>query len=274
MAYEHSDSIKHYMNDINAIDLVSKDEEVDLADRIKQGCQAARMKLIQANLRLVVKIAHDFKGLGLPLSDLIAEGNIGLMRAVEKFDPIKGAKFSSYAAWWIKQAMRRGLANQSRTIRIPVQSAGKINKIRNARILLKEKFNREATEEEIATHLDLNRRTVKSLNSVCGSTVSLQAKLQEGEEGEIQNLVADAKAKTSLEVMEEKEQLTYIKKFMDQLKDREKLVLELRFGLDSGRPQTLEKVSQAINRTRERVRQIQNQSLKKIRKIMINKGLA
>ncbi|MCM8525369.1 MAG: sigma-70 family RNA polymerase sigma factor [Lentisphaeraceae bacterium] len=141
-----SDAIRNYMYNISDISLVSKEEEVELADQIKRGCEKAREKLIVSNLRLVVKIAHDFKGLGLPLSDLISEGNIGLMRAVEKFDPAKGAKFSSYAAWWIKQSMRRGLANQSRTIRIPVQSAGKINKIRNARLELKEKLMREPTE--------------------------------------------------------------------------------------------------------------------------------
>ena len=271
--FEHSDSIKNYMGTINNIGLVTKAQEIELAAGIKKGSKKDRSTLIQANLRLVVKIAHDFKGLGLPLCDLIAEGNIGLIRAVEKFDPSKGAKFSSYASWWIKQSMRRCLANQSRTIRIPVQSAAKINKIRNTRIVLKEKLQRDVTDEEIAQYLSINKRTVRSLNAVCGATVSLQAKLQEGEEGEIQNLVADTESKTSLEIIENGERLTHLKKFMNDLKDREKLVLELRFGLDSGRPQTLETVSQAINRTRERVRQIQNQSLKKIRNIMKKKGL-
>ncbi|NCC66519.1 MAG: sigma-70 family RNA polymerase sigma factor [Spirochaetia bacterium] len=153
-----NDTMKVYMQDIGQISLVTKEEEVDLAAKIHgtdpKAHEEARATLIQANLRLVVKIAHDFKGLGLPLLDLISEGNIGLMRAGEKFDPAKGAKFSSYAAWWIKQSMRRALANQSRTIRIPVQSAGKINKIKSVRMKLTEELGREPTDAEIAEHLD------------------------------------------------------------------------------------------------------------------------
>ena len=268
-----SDAIRNYMYNISDISLVSKEEEVELADQIKAGCEKAREKLIVSNLRLVVKIAHDFKGLGLPLSDLISEGNIGLMRAVEKFDPAKGAKFSSYAAWWIKQSMRRGLANQSRTIRIPVQSAGKINKIRNARLELKEKLMREPTEAEIADYLDFSKRTVAGLSTVGGSTISLQAKLQDGEDGEIQDIVADKGSHTPSDIIGEAESISCMMKFMVLLTDREKLVLELRFGLLSGRPKTLEEVSQAIGRTRERVRQIQNQALKKLRDRMNEENL-
>jgi RNA polymerase primary sigma factor len=268
-----SDAIRNYMYNISDISLVTKEEEVELAAQIKVGCEKAREKLIVSNLRLVVKIAHDFKGLGLPLSDLISEGNIGLMRAVEKFDPAKGAKFSSYAAWWIKQSMRRGLANQSRTIRIPVQSAGKINKIRNARLELKEKLMREPTEAEIADYLDFSKRTVAGLSTVGGSTISLQAKLQDGEDGEIQDIVADKGSHTPSDIIGEAESISCMMKFMVLLTDREKLVLELRFGLLSGRPKTLEEVSQAIGRTRERVRQIQNQALKKLRDRMNEENL-
>ena len=260
-----SDAIRNYMHNISDISLVTKEEEVELADRIKSGCEKAREKLIVSNLRLVVKIAHDFKSLGLPLGDLISEGNIGLMRAVEKFDPTKGAKFSSYASWWIKQAMRRGLSNQSRTIRIPVQSAGKINKIRHARLELKEKLMRDPTEAEIADYLDFSKRTVAGLSAVGGSTISLQTKLQDGEAGEIQDIVADKDSQTPSDIIGEAESISSMMEFMILLTDREKLVLELRFGLLSGRPKTLEEVSQAIGRTRERVRQIQNQALKKLR---------
>ena len=161
-----NDTMKVYMSEIGQISLVTKNEEADLAEAIHNGDIAAheeaRATLIKANLRLVVKIAHDFKGLGLPLLDLISEGNIGLMRAVEKFDPAKGAKFSSYAAWWIKQSMRRALANQSRTIRIPVQSAGKINKIKTVRMKLTEMLGREPTDGEVAEHLDFSERTGRS----------------------------------------------------------------------------------------------------------------
>ena len=179
-----NDTMKVYMQDIGQISLVSKAEEVDLAAKIHGRDTGehdeARATLIQANLRLVVKIAHDFKGLGLPLLDLISEGNIGLMRAVEKFDPAKGAKFSSYAAWWIKQSMRRALANQSRTIRIPVQSAGKINKIKSVRMKLAEKLGREPTDAEIAANLDFSERTVAGLRLADLKTFSLHDPIQPG----------------------------------------------------------------------------------------------
>ena len=161
--------------------------------------------------------------------------------------------------------MRRGLANQSRTIRIPVQSAGKINKIRHARLELKEKLMRDPTEAEIADYLDFSKRTVAGLSVVGGSTISLQTKLQDGEAGEIQDIVADKDSQTPSDIIGEAESISCMMEFMILLTDREKLVLELRFGLLSGRPKTLEEVSQAIGRTRERVRQIQNQALKKLR---------
>ena len=267
------DAIRSYMHNIGAISLVTKEEEVVLAAKIKKGCPAAREKLITANLRLVVKIAHDFKGLGLPLADLISEGNIGLMRAVEKFDPAKGAKFSSYAAWWIKQSMRRGLANQSRTIRIPVQSAGKISKIRNARLVLKEKLGREVTDKEVADYLDFSKRTVTGLSAVGGSTISLQTKLQDGEDSEIQDVVPDKSSHTPSDLISEVESIDWMMKYTVYLTDRERLVLELRFGILSSKPKTLEEVSQAIGRTRERVRQIQNQALKKLRDWMNKESL-
>ena len=161
-----NDTMKVYMHDIGQISLVSKDQEVSLAAQIHgkdhDSHDEARATLIEANLRLVVKIAHDFKGLGLPLLDLISEGNIGLMRAVEKFDPSKGAKFSSYAAWWIKQSMRRALANQARVIRIPVQSAGKINKIKSVKMKLAEQLGREPTDDEIAEHLGFSEPSARS----------------------------------------------------------------------------------------------------------------
>ena len=179
-----NDTMKVYMQDIGKISLVSKDEEIDLAAKIHGSNEPdhdrARATLIKANLRLVVKIAHDFKGLGLPLLDLISEGNIGLMRAVEKFDPRKGAKFSSYAAWWIKQSMRRALANQSRTIRIPVQSAGKINKIKSMRLKLAEEYGREPTDAEIADRLDFSERTVAGLRLADLRTFSLHDPIPAG----------------------------------------------------------------------------------------------
>ena len=271
-----NDTMKVYMGEIGQISLVTKTEEAELADAIHCGSgelhDEARSTLIKANLRLVVKIAHDFKGLGLPLLDLISEGNIGLMRAVEKFDPIKGAKFSSYAAWWIKQSMRRALANQSRTIRIPVQSAGKINKIKSVRMKLTEELGREPTDSEIAEHLDFSERTVAGLRLADLRTFSLHDPIQQGEEGEFQDIIPDRRAMTPDQILGDVESVGRLLTLLDELEDRERLILKMRFGLDGYRARTLEEVSQAIGRTRERVRQIQNQALVKLRTLLADES--
>ncbi len=267
-----NDTMKVYMQDIGEIDLVTKKQEVELAAKIHgddvEEQEEGRSILIQANLRLVVKIAHDFKGLGFPLLDLISEGNIGLMRAVEKFDPSKGAKFSSYAAWWIKQSMRRALANQSRTIRIPVQSAGKINKIKAIRTRLTEELGREPTDGEIAKHLDFSERTIAGLKLADLRTFSLHDPIQQGEEGEFQDIIPDKSAMTPDRILGDVESIDRLLDLLTDLEDREKRILELRFGLDGKRPRTLEEVSQEIGRTRERVRQIQNQALIKLKDLL------
>lgn len=271
-----NDTMKVYMGEIGQISLVSKTEESDLAEQIHSGSgmlhDEARATLIKANLRLVVKIAHDFKGLGLPLLDLISEGNIGLMRAVEKFDPVKGAKFSSYAAWWIKQSMRRALANQSRTIRIPVQSAGKINKIKSVRMKLTEELGREPTDSEIAEHLDFSERTVAGLRLADLRTFSLHDPIQQGEEGEFQDIIPDRRAMTPDQILGDVESVGRLLTLLNELEDRERLILKMRFGLDGYRARTLEEVSQAIGRTRERVRQIQNQALVKLRMLLADES--
>ena len=263
-----NDTMRVYMQDIGRIPLVTPEDEVVLAEGIKHGDEEARRRLIRSNLRLVVKIAHDFKGLGLPLLDLISEGNIGLMKAVEKFDPTKGAKFSSYAAWWIKQAMRRALANQSRTIRIPVQSAGKINRIKNARAALTEKLGREPSDSEIADELDVSRRTVTGLRSAELRSVSLSDPLQAGEESRIEEIIADLTVPTPDEMLGRIESLERLRVLVEQLDDRECTILRLRFGLDGQPPRTLEEVSQLVGRTRERVRQIQNHALTKLKHLL------
>jgi RNA polymerase primary sigma factor len=264
-----NDTMKVYMHDIGQISLVSKDQEVSLAAQIHgrndDSHDEARATLIEANLRLVVKIAHDFKGLGLPLLDLISEGNIGLMRAVEKFDPAKGAKFSSYAAWWIKQSMRRALANQARVIRIPVQSAGKINKIKSVKMKLTEQLGREPTDDEIAENLGFSERTVTGLRLADLRTFSLHDPIQQGEDGEFQDIIPDSGSITPDRILGDEESVHRLLSLLSELDDRERLILQLRFGLDGKRPKTLEEVSQEIHRTRERVRQIQNQALNKLR---------
>ncbi len=271
-----NDTMKVYMTEIAQISLVSKKEEADLAEAIHgdnfDKHDEARATLIKANLRLVVKIAHDFKGLGLPLLDLISEGNIGLMRAVEKFDPAKGAKFSSYAAWWIKQSMRRALANQSRTIRIPVQSAGKITKIKSVRLKLTEELGREPTDAEIAEHLDFSERTVAGLRLADLRTFSLHDPIQQGEEGEFQDIIPDRHAMTPDQILGDVESVHRLMELLTRLDDRERTILEMRFGLSGGQPLTLEEVSQKIGRTRERVRQIQNQALSKLKVLLIDEA--
>ncbi len=275
-ATSKNDTMKVYMQDIGQISLVTKEQEVDLAAKIhgndEHAHEEARATLIQANLRLVVKIAHDFKGLGLPLLDLISEGNIGLMRAVEKFDPAKGAKFSSYAAWWIKQSMRRALANQSRTIRIPVQSAGKINKIKSVRMKLAEKLGREPTDAEIAEHLDFSERTVAGLRLADLRTFSLHDPIQQGEDGEFQDIIPDRGAMTPDRILGDVESVDRLISLLHDLDERERMILKMRFGLDGNRPRTLEEVSQEIGRTRERVRQIQNQALNKLRAMLADEA--
>ena len=271
-----NDTMKVYMHDIGQISLVSKDQEVSLAaqihDRDRDSHDEARATLIEANLRLVVKIAHDFKGLGLPLLDLISEGNIGLMRAVEKFDPSKGAKFSSYAAWWIKQSMRRALANQARVIRIPVQSAGKINKIKSVKMKLTEQLGREPTDDEIAANLGFSERTVTGLRLADLRTFSLHDPIQQGEDGEFQDIIPDQGAVTPDRILGDEESVHRLLSLLSELDDRERLILQLRFGLDGKRPKTLEEVSQEIRRTRERVRQIQNQALAKLRAMLADEA--
>jgi RNA polymerase primary sigma factor len=271
-----NDTMKVYMQDIGKISLVTKQEEIELAADIHGDCPEARERataiLIKANLRLVVKIAHDFKGLGLPLLDLISEGNIGLMRAVEKFDPQKGAKFSSYAAWWIKQSMRRALANQSRTIRIPVQSAGKINKIKSMRLKLAEEFGREPTDAEIAERLEFSKRTVSGLRLADLRTFSLHDPIQQGEDGEFQDIIPDLAAQTPERILGDMESVKRLKHLITGLDEREKKILRMRFGLDGEKPRTLEEVSQEIGRTRERVRQIQNQALQRLKQMLFDEA--
>ena len=270
----NNDTMKQYMRNIGEYQLVTTDEEAVLAEKIAKGDDEARQKLINSNLRLVVKIAHDFKGLGLPLLDLISEGNMGLMRAVEKFDPSRGAKLSSYAAWWIKQAMRRALANQPKVIRIPVQSACKISKIQTARQKLTDELGREPTDKEIAKEVGFTERTVTGLRLGHAATISLQDPIQNGDDGEYHDIIPDEKTKAPDHIIQDEETINHTMELVKQLDERERTILTLRFGLDGSKAKTLEEVSRAIGRTRERVRQIQNQALEKLRKLLELNGYA
>ncbi len=262
------DGMKFYMRDIRNIPLVDIEEEHELARLIKLGDERARLKLIIANLRLVVKIAHDFKNSGLALQDLISEGNIGLMRAAEKFDPAKGAKFSSYAAWWIKQAMRRALVEKSKTIRIPITSAGKIKKIKSIRINLTEKLGRDPTDQEIAGQTDFSARVVSRLRRSDLKTVSLHEPVSQDRDGWVKDFIPDRDALIPDAVLDETEFAENLNRTLQRLDKRERTILLMRYGLDGTPPKTLEEVSKTIGRTRERVRQIQNKALAKLRLYM------
>lgn len=263
----HVNSVKTYMGEIASYPLVSRNEEVELAGEIADGSDDARRKLTEGNLRLVVKIAHDYKNLGVPLADLIAEGNVGLMKAVSKFKPDKGAKFSSYAAWWIKQAIRRAIANQSRVVRVPVQAAAKMKLIRQTSAQLTKKLGYVPTEKDIATELGMTERSIRStIATVNTSLISMDAELQEGEGGTIGDLLTDVKSDTPEDIMEKGDVISLLKDIVEtQLNEREQTIIRMRYGFDDGKPKTLEEVSMIIGRTRERVRQIQHQALKKLK---------
>ena len=249
-----NDTLKLYMQNIMQYRRVTTSEEVQLARRIAEGDAEARDVLIKANLRLVVKIAHDFKGRGLPLLDLISEGNIGLMRAVEKFDPAKGAKLSSYAAWWIKQSMRRALSNQAPIIRVPTQSAMKMVKIRAAETRLTQELGRVPTAKEIAAASNLTERTVNGLRVGRSTTVSLQAPLKPGTDGELTDVLADESTVTPDHLLDDAEMMEVLQRLLDSLDRRERAILDLRFRLTTGVPCPLEAVSELTHPTREPAR--------------------
>ncbi|WP_425609232.1 sigma-70 family RNA polymerase sigma factor [Thalassobacterium sedimentorum] len=260
--------MRTYMQEISKTPLLSKEEEVELAARIQSGDKAARDHMISANLRLVVKIAYDYNNFGLPLLDLISEGNIGLIKAVERFDPSKGGKLSTYAAWWIKQSIKRALANQSKTIRLPVHLVDRIAKMRKITAELADELDREPTDEEIGYAMDMPVNKVAHLKSVSIRPASLDAPVGEDGETTFGELVGDDNEASPLENLQEKSMSHDIKSVIDRLEEREAEIIQLRFGLDGNRPLTLEEVGERFDVTRERVRQIQNIAIHKMRRLM------
>jgi len=260
--------MRTYMQEIGKTPLLTPQEEIKLAARIKKGDKAARDHMISANLRLVVKIAHDYNNFGLPLLDLISEGNIGLIKAVERFDPSKGGKLSTYAAWWIKQSIKRALANQSKTIRLPVHLVDKIAKMRRVTAQLADELDREPTDEEISYAMDMPINKVAHLKSVSVRPASLDAPVGEDGNTSFGELVSDENQTTPLENLQSKSISGDIKSVIGLLEEREGEIIQLRFGLDGNRPLTLEEVGEKFDITRERVRQIQNIAIHKMRRIM------
>jgi RNA polymerase primary sigma factor len=267
-ARESDNGIKIYLREIGQIPLLTPKDEIKLAARIKRGDKAARESMIKANLRLVVKIAHDYSNLGLPLLDLINEGNIGLMKAVERFDPKKGAKLSTYAAWWIKQSIKRALANQAKTIRLPVHLVDKISKMKRASMAFSESLGREPTDQELAETLDISRSKVAQLRTISIRPASLDAPINEDDSTEFVEIVGDENAATPFEMLREKMMRDEIREIINDLDPREARILTLRFGLDGSKPKTLEEVGEKFKVTRERIRQIQGIALTKLRRII------
>ncbi|MGM0445456.1 MAG: RNA polymerase sigma factor RpoD [Bacillota bacterium] len=259
------DPVRMYLKEIGKVDLLTAEEEVSLAKRMEQGDLEAKRQLVEANLRLVVSIAKKYVGRGMLFLDLIQEGNMGLMKAVEKFDYTKGYKFSTYATWWIRQAITRSIADQARTIRIPVHMVETINKlIRVSRQLLQEK-GREPTPEEIGEEMDMSADKVREIKKIAQEPVSLETPIGEEEDSHLGDFIEDEDAPapaSAASYMLLRDQLDNV---LDTLTDREKRVLELRFGIEDGRPRTLEEVGKEFGVTRERIRQIEAKALRKLR---------
>ena len=267
-SYDGDTAIKLYLREIGQVKLLTPQEEIELAAKIKKGDKKAREQMIKANLRLVVKIARDYEGIGLPLLDLISEGNIGLMKAVERFDPAKGGKLSTYGSWWIKQSIKRALANQSKTIRLPVHLVDKISKMRRTAMRLQEELGREPTDEELGEELGITASRVAQMRMAAIRPASLDAPIGDEDSNNFAEVVQDESADTPYEQLEEKTVTRMLQEMVKTLDPREATILRARFGLDGGPQKTLEEVGQKFGVTRERVRQIQNIALKKLRKMI------
>jgi RNA polymerase primary sigma factor len=258
------DPLQLFLTDIGKVDLLTAAQEVELAKRIERGDHRAKQKMVEANLRLVVSIAKKYRGRGLPLLDLIQEGTIGLVRAAEKFDHRRGFKFSTYATWWIRQAVARGLADKARTIRIPVHVVEKLNRIIRSERRLRAELYREPTPAEIAKDAELPLEEVERILRSAQAPVSLDAPVGDEDESEFGHSLADKNMPLPEDAAESVSRAIALRNCLDSLGDRQRRVLELRYGLDGGRPRTLEEVGVVFNVTRERVRQIEAQSLRKL----------
>ena len=258
------DSLRLYLRSIGRVDLLTAAQEVFLAKRIERGDMNAKQRMIEANLRLVVSIAKGYLGRGLSFLDLIQEGSLGLIRAVEKFDHRRGYKFSTYATWWIRQAVSRAIADKARTIRIPVHMVEKLNKVIHVERQLVQEFGREPTPEEVAFELQWTTREVKDILRISQVPVSLEKPVGEEDDSELGDFVEDQTAESPFELASENLRRENIRRALAALPAREREVIELRYGLRGNRASTLEEVGRAFGVTRERIRQIENNTLKKL----------
>lgn len=266
---QDSDSVlRVYMNEIAKTKLLTIEEEIELAEKIKAGDSAARDHMIRANLRLVVKIAKDYANYGLPLADLISEGNIGLMKAVEKYDPEKGGKLSTYAAWWIKQSIKRALSNQSKTVRLPVHMVDKIARLRKISLALTEELGREPTDDELTEILGIPRKKLALLKQAAQRPTSLDAPVGDEDSSTYAETLGDTKAVDPSDALTAKEMHRELGPLLKLLDKRETKIIGARFGLNGKKPLTLEEISRDFGVTRERIRQLQNIALEKMRRAL------
>ncbi len=261
------DSLRLYLRSIGRVDLLTAPEEIELAKRIERGDIAAKRHMVEANLRLVVSIAKGYLGRGLSFLDLIQEGSLGLIRAVEKFDYRRGYKFSTYATWWIRQAVTRAIADKARTIRIPVHMVEKLNRVTHVERQLVQRMGREPEPAEIAEELKITIREVRDILRVAQMPISLEKPVGDEEESELGDFVADDRTEEPFDTATERLQREDIQKALDALPERERQVIELRYGLRGHEPLTLEEVGRAFGVTRERIRQIENNTLKKLKQL-------
>lgn len=271
MSPKSDSGLEAYFREITKTPLLTLAEETELADRIQRGDEKARAHMISANLRLVVKIAKDYNGYGVPLSDLISEGNIGLMHAVDRFDPEKGGKLSTYAAWWIKQAIKKALANQSKTIRLPIHLVEKIARMRRIASTLSEFLGREPTDDEIAEELGLPRQKIAMLKQSAQRLTSLDSPVADGQALEYSEIIPDESSADPLETLSSKNLHEEVSGLMSLLNEREQRIIAERFGLQGLKPMLLEEVAREFGVSRERVRQLQNSALAKMRKALLKK---
>jgi len=269
--YDSDSSLRLYMREISNTQLLTPKEEIELAARIRKGDKEARTRMIKANLRLVVKIAQGYSNYGLPLADLISEGNIGLMKAVERFDPAKGGKLSTYGSWWIKQSIKRALANQSKTIRLPIHMVDKIAKLRRISSMLAEAYGREPTEEELCEETGIPRKKMALLKRASQRPTSLDAPVGDDDGSNYSEIIGDEQAVDPFEALSDKNMVNQIDDLLDVLDERESKIIEARFGLNGKTPMTLEEVGREFGVTRERIRQLQNIALDRMRKSLRKK---
>jgi RNA polymerase primary sigma factor len=263
--------LKRYLQEIGQFPLLTPQQEIELAGKIKKGDAGARKQMINANLRLVVTIARDYTNLGLPLLDLISEGNIGLTKAVERFEPNKGAKLSTYAMWWIKQSIKRALANQSKTIRLPVYLADKTAKVRRLSLRMSDELGRDPTDVELGEEIGIDSDKIARLKTVGIRPASLNAPIVDNDATEFGELIGDNQAQTPFELLRDKDLLGEVDGLLDTLDPRERKIISQRFGLDGGQPKTLEDIGKEFGITRERIRQLQNIALAKLRHALSQK---